>query len=103
MEVGKMKYDAKDVVLGVDGTECKGVDGDIKSGAKSESSKDIHGRITFYYKDGRIITVEDCTKKELENIKTGFIDHGGFNFVSIIKNAFITNYTDVILIKFDEY
>ena len=98
-----MEYNAKDVSLCFDWVECKGVDGDIKSGAKSESSEDIHGKITFYYKDGKIITVDDCTKKELENIKTGFMDNGGFNFVSMIRNAFITDYTDVVLIKFDEY
>ena len=98
-----MKYDAKDVEFAIDGIECKGIDGDIKSGGKSESSEDIHGKLTFHYKDGKIITVDDCTKKELENIKIGFMDRGGFNFVSMIRNAFITDYTDVILIKFDEY
>lgn len=98
-----MKYDAKDVSLVIDGVETSGIDGGIVSGGKSENSADIHGKLTFYYKDGKIITVEDCTKKELENIKTGFMDHGDFNFVSMIRNAFITDYTDVILIKFDEH
>lgn len=98
-----MKYDAKDVEFVIDGIDCKGIDGSIKNGCKSESSEDIHGKITFHYKDGKIITVEDCTKKELEDIKCAFMEHGGFNFVSMIRNAFITDYTDVILIKFDEY
>ena len=98
-----MKYDAKDVGLIIHSAKCEGIDGEIVSGGKSENSTEIYGKINFHYKDGRIITVEDCTKKELEDIKCAFMDHGGFNFVSMIKNAFITDYTDVILIKFDEY
>ena len=70
-----MKYDAKDVSLVTDGVEASGIDDGIASGGKSENSADIHGKLTFHYKDGKIITVEDCTKKELENIKTGFMDH----------------------------
>lgn len=98
-----MKYDAKDVSLVFDGVEASGIDGGIVSGGKSENSADIHGKLTFHYKDGKFITVEDCTKKELEDIKCAFMDHGGFNFVPMIRNAFITDYSDVILIKFDEY
>ena len=98
-----MKYDAKDVSLVFDRLETKGIDGGVVSGGKSENSADIHGKLTFHYKDGKFITVDDCTKKDLEDINRDFVDHGGFNFVSMIENAFIANYTDVILIKFDEY
>ena len=98
-----MKYDAKDVSLVFDGLETKVIDGGIVSGGKSESSADIHGKLTFHYKDGKFITVEDCMKRDLEDINRAFVDHGGFNFVSMVENAFIADYTDVILIKFDKY
>lgn len=98
-----MKNNTKDVELTFDGIECKGIDGDIVSGGKCKNSADIFGKITFHYKDGRTIIVEDCTRKELEDIKCAFIEHGGFDFISMIRNAFITDYSDVILIKFDEY
>ena len=98
-----MKYNAKDVSLCFDGLEASGIDGEIVSGGKSENSADIHGKLTVYYNDDKFITVEDCTKKELEDIKCAFMDHGGFNFVPMIRNAIITDYTDVVLIKFDEY
>lgn len=98
-----MNYDVKDVELSIGGIDGKCIDGDIVSSSKSENSSDIYGEIIFYYKDGKVITIGDCTKKELEDIKCAFIKHGGFDFISMIKNAFITDYSDVILIKFDEY